>query len=187
LRKITWWCRRRPLLKNPANTGRVAWLARLFPGAKFVHIHRHPFAVVRSNVHLAQHGLVVFQLQDPDPRDSYETRLLPRYRRLIDTFYRDAATLTPGDVADVRFEDLEHDPVAAIEGLYQQLGLTMTDDFRRRLVAYLNHVAGYRKNTFDELPAEERACIVAVMGPYFERWGYDAVGATLPRDVSHAA
>src|SRR5712675_159543 len=55
---------RQLLLKNPAHSARIPLLLRLFPGAKFVHIHRDPVAVFHSTRRLYHHMLALLALQD---------------------------------------------------------------------------------------------------------------------------
>jgi hypothetical protein len=172
LRKLTFWRRRRPLLKSPYNTSRVAALRKLFPRAKFIHIHRHPYAVYRSNVHLAREGWVVFQLQDPPRHDCYESRFLANYRAMEDAFYRDAAKLPAEDVVEVCFEDLERDPLGVVRQLYAQLGLPLDSRFEQRLQDYVDTLSGYQKNRLPDLPPFERRQIDRHLSEYFERWGY---------------
>jgi hypothetical protein len=172
LRKITCLRRRTPLLKNPANTGRVRLLRRLFPRAKFIHIVRHPHTVYRSNQRLASHGLVVFQLQDPHAVDNYATRCLENYRSLMDAYYEDRSELPNNAATEVRFEDLERDPLGVIHLAYAQLGLRMTPQFELRLTEYLASVSGYRKNSFATLTPDEQAEVDGAMAPYLRQWGY---------------
>lgn len=184
LRKLTFWRARRPLLKNPFNTARVALLAEMFPRARFVHIYRHPSTVYRSNRHMAAEAHPLLQLQDPVHESRYMSRFLGHYRAMEDAFYRDAAKLAPSQVAEVRFEDLERDPAAEIRRVYRQLELTVDPRFEERLKRYLATVADYRKNRFQPLPADEQAAVQEAMGPYFGRWGYTADGSsesTVPR------
>jgi omega-hydroxy-beta-dihydromenaquinone-9 sulfotransferase len=47
LQKLTLKHQRPLLLKSPTHTGRLRLLLELFPGARFVHIHRDPYAVFR--------------------------------------------------------------------------------------------------------------------------------------------
>ncbi|MGI9456922.1 MAG: sulfotransferase family protein [Aeoliella sp.] len=173
LRKITWRGRRRPLLKNPANTGRIEALKSLFPNAKFIYIVRHPHAVYRSNLHLANHGFVVFQLQDPDVENCYSSHILDHYRHVSAAVEHDVSKLPPTDFAQLRFEDLETNPEAEIERVYQELGLTLDKRFRARLKDYIAQIAGYRKNRFTQLPLEKLAEVDAAMGPYLKAWGYE--------------
>lgn len=172
LRKITCFKKRIPLLKNPANTGRVKLLRKHFPAAKFIHIVRHPHDVYRSNQRLASHGLVVFQLQDPHPADNYATRCLENYRDLMDAYYDDTRDAPAGTAVEVRYEDLIADPLAAIRRAYDDLGMTVTPEFEQRLTRYLDSVSHYRKNRFATLSADEQAEVDGAMAPYLQQWGY---------------
>ena len=180
LRKLTLWRRKRPLLKNPYNTGRVAMLREMFPKAKFIHISRHPHDVYRSNMHLAREGHVVHQLQEPDPDDSYQTRFLSNYRKMEEAFYQQTADLPAAQLAEIRFEDIEHDPIGQIRRIYAQLSLDLTPAFEKRLQRYLAGIAGYRKNSFRPLPQDDRRKIDATMAALMSRWGY-AAGGALPQ------
>ena len=172
LRKITWRGRRRPLLKNPINTSRVAILKEMFPGAKFITIVRDPDAVYRSNLHFAEHGLAVFQLQYPDPHDTYADRVLANYRQATDACQRDLAMLPADDTVQVRFEDLERDPRGEVARIYKTLGMTPSPPFVERLEEYLTSRAGYTKNRFSHLTPDEQRLIDRAMGPYRRAWGY---------------
>lgn len=178
LTKLTLWSRRTPLLKNPANTGRTAELKQMFPAAKFVHIVRNPYTVYRSNQHFAEHGTVVFQLQNSDPVDNYAARCLQNYRRMTDAYYDASQSLPSGDAVDVRFEDIERDPMTAIKQIYRQLELPLTFAVKQKMEAYLESKSGYRKNQFRPLPAEDQEAVRAAMGPYLEAWGYEQPATT---------
>jgi hypothetical protein len=41
------------LIKSPVHTARVRTWLKLFPGAKFIYIHRHPLEVFKSAAHMA--------------------------------------------------------------------------------------------------------------------------------------
>ena len=43
----------RLLIKSPVHTGRVKLLLDLFPNAQFIYIHRNPYQVFKSAVHMA--------------------------------------------------------------------------------------------------------------------------------------
>lgn len=172
LRKITWWNRRPPLLKNPINTSRVAILKEMFPGAKFIYIVRNPDAVYRSNLHFAEHGIAVFQLQPLDPADTYADRVLANYRQATDACEQDLAQLPERDVARVRFEDLEADPRKEIARIFTTLGISPSPSFAGRLDQYLASRAGYTKNRFAQLDPVSRRKVDELMGLYRRQWGY---------------
>ncbi len=178
---MVFWSRKRPLLKNPCNTGRVSELLDMYPDAKIIHIHRHPDAVYRSNMRLASDGHATFQLQDqlPDER-SYQQRFLANYRAMEQAYYSAAATTSGQVCAEVRFEDLEADPVREITRVYRQLGLECSPEFLRRLSGYLESLQDYAKNSYQGLDQETTRRIDRQMGGFMQQWGY-------ARDVKRAA
>jgi hypothetical protein len=93
----------------------------------------------------------------------------------MEQHYYDAAAKLPDDrVAEVRFEELEQDPVGVIERTYEKLGMNLSDDYRARLNDYLQSIAGYRKNVFRPLPEDQRRKAYDKLKPLFDRWGYEA-------------
>ncbi|MBI5864759.1 MAG: sulfotransferase, partial [Planctomycetes bacterium] len=177
LRKLVFWSGRRPVLKNPCNTGRLEMLLELSPDARIVHIHRNPYDVYRSNMHFAREGQVLFQLQDPPATDAYRDRFLELYEKMESEFVAQAARLPAGRLAEVAFEELESDPVGVIRRIYSQLDLEFSPRYEQRLLRYLESVADYKKNRFKPLAPEDQARVDASMGPLMVRWGYSPARA----------
>lgn len=163
---------RRPMLKNPYNTGRVALLRELYPEAMFIHIHRHPFDTYRSNQHMSEQAHCLFELQECVGRERFSAWFLEHYRASEERFYADTADLPTDRVVEVRFEDLEADARAQVQRIYQTLGLDYTDAFDAALRDYLGDLTGYKKNVHKTLPPEEAGRVTASMGRLMQRWGY---------------
>ena len=163
---------RRPMLKNPYNTGRVALLRELFPGAKFVHIHRHPFDTYRSNLHMAAEAHCLFELQDGLERERFAAWFLDHYRAAEERFYVDTQDLPEDQVVEIAFSDLEADALAQVKRIYATLGLTYTNAFDAALRDYLAGLADYQKNVHKMLPEDERIAVMQSMGAMMGRWGY---------------
>jgi omega-hydroxy-beta-dihydromenaquinone-9 sulfotransferase len=116
LRKVTLKHRRPLLLKSPAHTARIRLLLELFPGARFIHIHRDPYATFRSTQHLLRRLWPIHALQAP-PAD-VDAQILARYTRLHDAYFADRMLIPEGQFAEVGFDDLVKDPVGQVRGLY---------------------------------------------------------------------
>src|SRR6202166_4240585 len=88
---------RRLLLKNPANSARIRTLTRLFPGAKFIHIHRNPYDVFSSMSKFYQRMLPILALQAYDTAkiDDY---VLRAYLPLMTTLLKDTADLKANEL-----------------------------------------------------------------------------------------
>ena len=161
---------RRLLLKSPTNLGRTGQLLRLFPDAKFIHIVRNPYVVYASMMHLYRRMLPICQLDDVAPEEVAAT-VLDAYAAMMRQFMGDWASIPTGHLAEVRFEDLERQPMAELERLYAELTLPGWDRAKRPIAEYLRTLSGYRRNvhridaqTIDIVDRHWRFAV--------EAWGY---------------
>ena len=159
------------ILKSPAHTGRIKLLLDMFPDAKFIHIHRHPYTVFQSIVHTYKTGLPFGRLQRTDDFD-WTARAIRQYKELYDAFFEELGLIAAGHFHERNFEALEKDPVGEIRKLYEALGLPEFGKVEPILRAYVGSVSGYRKNTFPELAPDVRQQIASEWRRGFEEWGY---------------
>ena len=153
LQKTTLHTGGRPLLlKNVVNIGRVDHLLRLFPDAKFIHIVRNPYNLYPSLLHLYRELLRVYQLDDYDWAE-IESFVTDAYPVVMQKYLADRALIPAGHLAEVRFEDLERDPLGELARLYAELDLPDWENAQSHIAAYLKTIADYRKNVFQLDPA----------------------------------
>jgi hypothetical protein len=169
LRKLTWKYGRPLLLKSPTHTCRIRLLLELFPDARFVHIRRDPYTVFLSTRYMHLNALVGLQRLDHRGLDEY---VLRRYRLMYDVFFEERGLVPPGRFHELRFEDLEKDPLGQLRALYEQLGLPDFEAVRPALEEYARAESGYRKNEYPEMPAGLRRRIAEEWRRNFEEWGY---------------
>ena len=173
LKKLTFKYGRRLVLKSPTHTARVRLLLRLFPDARFVHIHRHPYEVFQSFRHYYDTAMWFTYLQRPD-LDAIDDVIVRRYTALHDALFDDVPDIPAGQFHEVRYDDLERDPVEVLRGTYQALDLGDFTAAEPAIRAYLGTVRGYEKNQFPPLEPECKARVAAEWRRSFERWGYRA-------------
>jgi hypothetical protein len=171
LKKLTLQNDRPMLLKSPPHTGRVRLLLQLFPGARFLHIHREPYTVFQSTQHLNRVLTGSLQFQKPDPADA-DAAVIRRYRMLYDAYFEERALVPNGQLHEVAFEDLERDPIGQMQQTYEALGLQGFPTVLPRLEEYVGTLAGYRKNEYPELAPALRREIAAGWRRSFDEWGY---------------
>ena len=176
LRKLQWKYRSRLVLKSPPHTARVPMLLEMYPDARFVHIHRHPIDVYRSTRHLWEtyHRRVAF-VQEPDVA-GVEERILEVYSRMYDAYFENVDRIPPGRHADVRFEDLERDPLGVMGEVYETLGFPDLPEARLR--SYMERLGTHRKNRYAPLATTTRRRVERSWARSFDTWKY-------PRSVSH--
>ncbi len=171
VKKLAWKYKRPLVLKSPPHTSRIQLLLNLFPRARFGHIHRNPFLVFQSTVHLNLVSLRHLCLQCPPRRDE-GTRVLQVFREMYDVFVRQKPLIPEGHFHEVRFETLEKDPVGQMRALYEKLALPDFEVVRPRVENYHHSLAGYRKNQFGELSPTLRPAIYRTWGRELDEWRY---------------
>ncbi len=161
---------RRMVLKNPANSARVAALRTEFPGAKFIHLHRHPEEVYASTLRLHRAGQDVWALQASDPARLADT-VLANQVDLMAACFEQTRGLPEDELIEVRLTDLVANPLETVASIYRQLRLPGFDGAAPRFTAYVEKAGPFPKNPLS-LSAEERAAVRQALAPVFARWGY---------------
>ena len=153
------------LLKNPANTSRIPVLLEMFPDAKFVHVYRNPYVVYSSTMNWLDKELVLTALQDVDEEVIREQTMI-NYEKMMRCYIEDRHLIPEGNLVELKFEDVEANPLAEMEQIYNQLNLELTPETHERIKALIKAMSGYRKNRY-RLSKEARKEIS-------DRWGFIA-------------
>lgn len=159
------------LVKNPVYTGRVALIRTLWPGARFIHIHRNPYAVYESTRKFYRALLPRFALQEFDDALADEL-ILETYPRLINGLYADVRDLGPDRFVELGFEELERDPMGQLERIYASLSIPGFSRVRGGFQDYLDSIAHYEKHghAFSD---EAVGKVDRYWGELVRRWGYE--------------
>jgi hypothetical protein len=171
VQKLTYKYGRAVVLKSPPHTARIRLLLEVFPGARFVHIHRDPYVVFQSFRHYFDTAMWYTYLQRPD-LEGIDHRILERYIVLYDAFFAQRGLIPAGQYHEMAFEALEADPIGQMRQLYERLALPGFDGLEPKLRRYLGTLAGYEKNCFGELPPELRDAVARQWRRSFDEWGY---------------
>ncbi|MDH3660999.1 MAG: sulfotransferase [Alphaproteobacteria bacterium] len=166
---------KRLLIKNPTYSARIPQLRRIFPDARFIHIYRNPHAVFRSTRRFYQTLIDIYAWQTVDRLD-LDRLVLESYRRMMEKIDRDKQTLPEGHFVDLRFEDLEAEPLCQIERLYHELDLGEFRPWRQRFERYLASVEGFEKTFIPEMP-DDRIMVESHCQDLLDRFGYAALGS----------
>ena len=158
-------------LKCPPHTARLRILRELFPEARFVHIYRNPYVVYHSNLKMWRKVIAAAALHRIEDIP-LEANLFDFYRRLMERFFEDAASIPEDRLVQLRFEDLEADPIGELERIYETLGLSGIAHAAPRIREYLHNIRQYHKNTYDF----DEASLERVGREWrfaLDRWGYE--------------
>lgn len=142
----------RPLvLKDPCHTGRIRLLLELFPEARFVHIVRDPYRVLPSMLGVWRVVLGTAQLQEIEPAE-VEDLVLGIYEQLMRRYLADRDLIPAGRLVEVRFEDLESDPMRELSTIYDHLGIEGFAAAAPAIRSYAESVRSFVKNDYRVSP-----------------------------------
>ena len=158
------------LIKNPVYTGRLAMLRRMFPDAKFVHIHRNPYDVFVSMRNFYKKLFAEFALQGYGHVDIDET-ILSVYVRMMTALEADAADMPTDRYIELRYADLDARPLESVEKVYSALGLSGFGEARPKFETYLASVKSFEKNKF-AYSDEAAAKVESRLAPFLAKWAY---------------
>jgi hypothetical protein len=113
--------------KNPCHLARTGLLREMFPGAKFIFIHRNPYQVIES---LYRFILSIFpgvQLQDV-PADFSREKVTILYNKIMSAYFEDRKMIPPSDLIELKMNDFLGDVTGNMERIYEKFAL---GDFSR--------------------------------------------------------
>lgn len=169
--KFTGGCERIPLLKSPPHTCRIGLLLDLFPGARFVHVRRHPYAVYRSRRAQLVQMHVRHHLQRRDAHDIDE-EIVSVYRKMHETFFCQRDLIPPGHYHEIEYDDLARDPLGQLRIAYRALSLGDLDDTVEAARRYLSSLGDYATNAYSDISASMRDRLADEWHKSFAEWGY---------------
>lgn len=171
VQKLTYRYGRPLVLKSPAHTGRIKLLLEVFPDARFVHIHRNPYDVFASSLNSARKAIPWWTLQKPDYAGLEEVTLR-QYEEIYQAYFDERGLIPVGRLHEIRYEDLEADPLGQLRGMYDGLQLGDYGPAEPALRTYLESIAGYEKNRYQELQSVWKAAVASRWRRCFDEWGY---------------
>jgi hypothetical protein len=139
---------RRPVVKSCVHTARIRMLLEVFPDAKFVHVHRNPFTVAASTIHMRNRVDWDNFLQVPKAEYVAEraTQVVVIGQRIYERFFEDRALIPPSNFVDVAYADLAARPREVLDHIYRRLELPKVPEYEPTMSRYLDSVKGYRTN-----------------------------------------
>lgn len=158
------------LLKNPAHSLRIPLLNELFPNARYIYLHRHPYKVVASSLHLWQVMAKDNQLKGKPYFPNIE-EVTTGLRTFYEGIDRELALMPEGKFCRVSCEALEADPVKEIRMIYHVLGINFTEEFESRLDSHLRQQGNFTKNSYI-FEDKQKELVYRIMKTQFDQYQY---------------
>lgn len=153
-RKITLQTGKQIVSKNPYHTKRMEELAKMFPGAKFIHITRDPLIVVPSTMKMwnivAEQNSLKRGWNKPSIAETASV-----LREYLDHVEETRKKIN-NPFTELSFEELEKAPLDTLKKIYSSLDLRWSDEFETAVKNFLSANKGYQKNTYSLSEEEQR-------------------------------
>ena len=171
MKKITFLTHKQIVLKNPYHTPRMLLLSEMFPGARFIHMVRHPYKIIPSGINMWDIVSKENSLKNgwEKPTIDEAAEVLEKFLRYVD---ENKGKLGENEFAEVKFEDLEANPVIELKRLYKELNFGFTSEFEARINQFMEEKKNYKKNSFNLSPVEKNI-IHNRLSHYFKTFNYD--------------
>lgn len=108
--------------KNPCHLTRLGILRDMYPEAKFIFIHRHPYKVVESLYHFILSIYPGVQLQDTSPSFS-RAKVAALYKRMMDAYLVDRKIIPAADLIELNLDYFLSDIRGNLKAIYDKFGL----------------------------------------------------------------
>ena len=135
------------LIKNPFHSLRMEVLNEIFPKARYINIIRHPHKVVPSTVLMwnivGTQNAMNNHWEKPSVKEV--SKLL---YKMIQKVENDSSSLPKERYYEVKFEELEKNPVHEIKQIYDQLSVEFSEQFEKQISEFLISVQDYQKNKY---------------------------------------
>lgn len=177
---------KRVVVKSCTHTARIRLLLEMFPDARFVHIHRNPYEVFLSTLHMRSHtdweNFFHLPYENWDEERVRQTLLMGQ--RIFQRYLEDRSLIPPENLYEIAYADLVGQEMAVLEDLYQHLRLPGWQRTAPVIQQYVDGLAGYETNKLKSISRKEKRMVREYWGQAFEAFGYDE--AYPPAEPIHA-
>lgn len=159
------------LSKNPPHTGRIRTMLEMYPNAKFIYLIRNPYTVFESTRNFFLNTIQPLQFQFIT-EEEMEQNILHVYMELYHAYKEQKELIPAENLFEVKFEDIEMDPLGMTERMYSQLHLPGWEESKEAIHSYIGKKSGHHKNKYQYDPRTIRL-VNEHWGEVFADWGYD--------------
>jgi len=163
--------------KNPCNIARMPLLREMFPGAKFIFIHRDPYHVAESFFGFVNSIFPGVQLQ-PVPGSFNRDRAVRFYAEIMKKYFSYRDLVVPSDLVEIRMDEFLHDPVGNMKNLYEKLDLGPFDEVKGRIEKFLAEQDNREKNHYT-IPEETVLLVNQYASDILDRLVYERKETTV--------
>ena len=146
-------------------------LLELYPDAKFIHIHRHPFSVFSSNEKLYESVVPQVAFHTIDNEDM-EEHIFYTYKATMENYFLERELLARNQLFEMSYKEFIANPVEILNSVYSQLELGNFETAVPHLENEVKNYANYAANKHHDDPLKKQQVYGKWKGVY-GKLGYE--------------
>lgn len=162
--------RKRAVLKNPVNTGRMRKLIEIFPEANFIFLVRNPIIVYLSTKKFFNQLFPTLNLEDFS-NDDISSMILDLYPRILKDYLSDKSHINRNRIIEVRYEELVQNPMREIEKIYSIFDLSAFHKVQPVFQEYLKQQKEYKNSSYS-IEQQELERVMSKFDFAMNHWNY---------------
>ncbi len=165
---------KRVVVKSCTHSARIRLLLEMFPNAKFIHIHRHPYKCFASTLHMRSHTdwENFFHLPDEDIEGARMRQTAALGKRVFERLIEDKHLIPEQNFYEIAYDDLVGNELDVMRDIYAQLEIPGWGPFESVLAEYLESIKGYKTNKLN-ISDEFKQMVYDEWRIVFDHYGYD--------------
>ena len=120
---------------------------------KFIHIHRNPYQVYVSNLHLYEKILPRLALGNY-VKSRIEDFVIYSYRKTMQMWFEESKLIPKNQCTEMTFANLTGAPVRELQIAYESLQMKLPDELLTSLLRVAKKHRNYKKNDFEITPKQ---------------------------------
>ena len=165
---------KRVVVKSCTHTARVRMLLEMYPNARFIYIHRNPYEVFSSTLHMRSHTdwENFFHLPFENWEQERERVTLTLGQRIFERFIADRHLIPEENYYELAYTDLCGNEMEVVGDIWSKLRLGGWESSEPVLQQYVDSLKGYKRNKlqFDD---RMKDMVYDQWREVFDTFGYD--------------
>lgn len=165
---------KRVIVKSCPHTARIRLILEAFPDARFVFIHRNPYEVYLSTLHMRSHTdwENFFHKPDESWESQRERQTLLLGQRIYERYLEDRHLIPEGNLVELAYTELAGHELEVMERLWRTLRLDGWERAEPVLRAYVEGLKGYQTNKLKPISKKDQEAVYQHWAAVFEAFGY---------------
>jgi len=164
---------KRVVVKSCAHTARIRIILEMFPDARFIYIHRNPYEVYSSTLHMRSHTdwENFFHAPWDNWEQERERQTLLLGERIFDRYIQDRHLIPEENLVEIAYADLVGNEMKVVGEVWEKLGFGDWEGAEPILTEYVDGLKGYKTNKlhFDD---KMKAKVYEAWRQCFDTFGY---------------